>query len=185
MNFGAEAGAALPLRACLLYEKRCWRILAPRWAYQPLSGEGAARNGGRWNPKGVPALYLSESIDTAFAEYQQTLYVRPGTFCAYRLLVAGVVDLCDPTVLVELGVNEETLPCAWREIALIRKDTPPTWTLASKLFAAGASGVRVPSAQFNGGINIVLWRWNDAPERQVEVLDPIGDLPKDQRSWSP
>jgi RES domain-containing protein len=69
----------------LAISQRCWRILAPKWAHDPLSGSGAARFGGRFNPKGIPALYFSESIDTAFAEYQQDLLVRPGTFCAYQL----------------------------------------------------------------------------------------------------
>ena len=36
----------------------------PRWAFLPPSGEGAATAGGRFNPKGVPALYLAATIDT-------------------------------------------------------------------------------------------------------------------------
>jgi hypothetical protein len=33
------------------------------------------------------------------------------------------------------------------------------------------------------GINIVLWRWNDAPDRRVVAHDPLGDLPVDQSAW--
>ena len=33
-----------------------WRAFVPRWAYMPLSGEGAARFGGRWNPVGQPTI---------------------------------------------------------------------------------------------------------------------------------
>jgi RES domain-containing protein len=70
--------------------QRCWRILAPKWAHDPLSGDGAARFGGRFNPKGIPALHVSESIDTAFAEYQQDLLVRPGTFVHTNWMYLGL-----------------------------------------------------------------------------------------------
>jgi RES domain-containing protein len=167
----------------LSLSQRCWRILAPKWAHDPLSGLGAARFGGRFNPKGVPALYLSESIDTAFAEYQQDLLVRPGTFCAYQLDVLGIVDLCNAQVRKAISVDSATLLSPWKEILLVEKRSPPTWELSLRLLNQGFAGVRVPSAQMKEGVNIVLWRWNDDPSRRVEVLDPKGELPHDQKSW--
>jgi RES domain-containing protein len=158
--------------------KQCWRILAPKWAHAPLSGEGAARFGGRFNPRGTPALYLSETIDTAFAEYQQELLIRPGTFCAYQLKVAGIVDLCDPLLCEEIGANRDILLSPWKEILLVQKREPPTWKLSIQLLSQGFAGVRVPSAQRADGINLVLWRWNDDPLRQVAVLDPNHELPR-------
>lgn len=167
----------------VLLQQRCWRILAPKWAYDPLSGEGAARFGGRFNPKGTPALYLSEEIDTAFAEYQQDLLVRPGTFCAYQLDVAGVVDLCNPATRESLNIDEQTLLCPWKEILLVQKRQPPTWDLVLQLLKLGIIGVRVPSVQKQGGVNVVLWHWNDDPARRVTVLDPKRELPNNQNSW--
>lgn len=41
-----------------------FRMLSPRWAFQPLSGAGAARQGGRFNRPGQQALYLSFSTQT-------------------------------------------------------------------------------------------------------------------------
>ncbi|MGB8700318.1 MAG: RES family NAD+ phosphorylase [Thermosynechococcaceae cyanobacterium] len=167
----------------LTVSQRCWRILAPKWAYNPLSGAGAARFGGRFNPKGIPALYLSETIDTAFAEYQQDLLVRPGTFCAYQVDVIGIVDLCNAQVCKAVSVDRETLLSPWKEILLVQQRTPPTWDLSLQLLNQGFAGVRVPSVQREAGVNIVLWRWNDDPSRQVSVLDPQGELPRDQTSW--
>jgi RES domain-containing protein len=48
--------------------------------------------------------------------------------------------------------------------------------------AAGVAGVLVPSACLAGGVNLVLWRWNDSPDRTVIPLDPQRDLPRDQSS---
>ena len=31
-------------------------------------------------------------------------------------------------------------------------------------------------------INLVLWRWNDTAEHRVDLLDPLRDLPGDQKS---
>jgi len=163
--------------------QRCWRILAPKWSHMPLSGEGAALYGGRFNPKGIPALYLSESIDTAFAEYQQDLLVRPGTFCAYQVDIAGLVDLCDPAVIDKIQVDKQTLLGTWKEILLIQKLQPPTWDLAIHLLDLGFAGIRVPSVQYQQGINIVLWRWNIDPSSTVQALDQKGDLPHNQDSW--
>ncbi|TJV36829.1 MAG: hypothetical protein E5Y18_13750, partial [Mesorhizobium sp.] len=36
----------------------CYRAHDPRWAFKPTSGDGASSRGARFNPKGVPALYL-------------------------------------------------------------------------------------------------------------------------------
>ena len=121
----SESGAALPLllkgKGVLTISQRCWRILAPKWAHDPLSGEGASRFGGRFNPKGVSALYLSESIDTAFAEYQQDLLVRPGTFCAYQLDVSGIVDLCNAQVCQAVSVDQASVRNAIRGFYGVRR----------------------------------------------------------------
>ena len=186
-KFPSDSGAALALllkeKGLLAISQRCWRILAPKWAHDPLSGEGASRFGGRFNAKGVPALYLSESIDTAFAEYQQDLQVRPGTCCAYQLDVSKIVDLCNAQVYKAISVDKGSLLSPWKETLLVNKSTPPTWELSSQLMSQGFAGVRVPSAQMKEGVNIVLWRWNDDPSRRVIVLDPRGELPRDQKSW--
>jgi RES domain-containing protein len=85
-------------------EGRFWRMLAPRWAHEPLSGAGAARAGGRWNEPGQVAIYLSDSHATAIAEYQQDL-PRPGTLTAYDVQASETLDLGDPVVQQALGID--------------------------------------------------------------------------------
>ncbi|MDR0808919.1 MAG: RES domain-containing protein, partial [Gemmobacter sp.] len=45
-----------------------WRAHHPRWSWSPLSGEGAALRGGRFNPAGMPALYLALSLEGMLLE---------------------------------------------------------------------------------------------------------------------
>ncbi len=126
---------------------------------------------------------MSGDFVTAIAEYEQDLGIRPGTLCAYQVDLAGIVDLCDPATRRVVRVETTDLGCAWKHLALVLRQRPPTWDLATRLGEDGVAGIRVPSTRVVAGINLVLWRWNDMAERRVEVLDPFQDLPRDQRSW--
>ena len=73
---------------------KVWRIAKSEHAgsvEDMLSGEGAAKYGGRWNPKGVPAVYCSESSSLAALEILANL-VRLSTFPRYRILDLDVPD---------------------------------------------------------------------------------------------
>ena len=156
-------------------------MLAPRWAFEPLSGSGAARAGGRWNAPGQATLYLSSSHSTAIAEYQQDL-PRPGTLTAYDVKGLGILDLLDPAVRHVLGIDEAFLRQPWKHTRDVEKARPQSWDFASAAAAAGWHGVRLPSVQAVGQ-NLVLWRWNDETAPSVQHVDPLGDLPRDQASW--
>jgi RES domain-containing protein len=164
-------------------ERRFWRVLAPRWAHQPLSGAGAARRGGRWNPKGIPAQYLSAELTTAVAEYEQDIGIRPGTFCAYNVKVDRVFDLTSVDVLASLGVEPAERFAPWKTMLLVERREPPGWRIAESLIVLGANGALVPSVRPAGGTNLILWRWNGSSDRVVVALDPQTDLPRDQSSW--
>ena len=69
-----------------------YRAMRPAWAFGPLSGEGAAANGGRWNAKGVPALYLAADPMTALAEYNQDIQFRPVTLAEYHITSGDLTD---------------------------------------------------------------------------------------------
>lgn len=45
-----------------------FRIVQERWAATAMSGEGARRFGGRWNPPGIAAVYLADSRALAALE---------------------------------------------------------------------------------------------------------------------
>ncbi len=50
------------------FEGTAIRLHDPKRASQPLSGQGAAIAGGRFNPRGTPALYLGLNLETALKE---------------------------------------------------------------------------------------------------------------------
>jgi RES domain-containing protein len=164
-----------------------YRAHNPRWAYAPTSGEGAARHGGRFNPRGTPALYVALDPKTAWMEAQQGMpfKAQPMLLIGYRVDCDGVVDLTDPSVLSAGEIADGTLACPWEDMAS-RGLSPPTWELARVLIDAGHQGVLVPSFAPGTGTtdcNLVLWRWSDAPPCKVEVIDDFGRLPKDDVSW--
>lgn len=73
----------------------CYRAHDPRWAISPTSGDGAAIRGARFNPKGVPALYLSTSIEGAIIEASQGFghKIHPLTICSYDGDCDDIADL--------------------------------------------------------------------------------------------
>ena len=76
------------------------------------------------------------------------------------------------------------LACDWRTLTLRKGKVPPTWTLVEQLLASGHHGARVPSVRHKGGINIVLWSWNEKGAPKLQAFDPNKDLPLDPASWS-
>lgn len=130
-----------------------YRAHDPKWAWAPISGEGAAAKGGRFNPVGVPALYLALSVEGMLLEMGHGFGHRfdPLTICAYDVDVADLVDLrteagrkSEKVALAEMG-------CAWAYDRASGK-TPPSWRIAKALIAKGAAGILVPSfARCAGG----------------------------------
>lgn len=164
-----------------------YRAHNPRWSYAPTSGEGAARHGGRFNPRGIPALYTSLDPKTAWMEAQQGMpfKAQPLTLVAYRLSCERVADLTDPRVLAAAGVEAKTLAGPWEALAS-QGLRPPTWDLAEVLIDAGIEGAVIPSFAPGTGavdINPVLWRWSEDGPCRVQVIDDFGRLPKDNASW--
>jgi RES domain-containing protein len=172
----------------LRFAGTCYRAHDPKWAFSPLSGEGAAAKGGRFNPVGTPALYLGLTIEGVFVEMGHGFAHRldPLTVCSYEVDCEDVVDLRMPRARKAAGVRIADMACAWaRERAEGRQ--PQSWSIARRLIGAGAAGILVPSFANGarpGMANLVLWSWGPALPHKVAVHDPSSRLPKDQSSWS-
>jgi RES domain-containing protein len=159
-----------------------WRAFVPRWAYLPLSGEGAARFGGRWNPVGQPAIYAARELSTAWAEYNQGFVQHPALIAQLELTGASLADLTDPATLATFGVDAEIHKCEWRAL-LDEGRTPETHLLRAKLIEAGRDGVIYPSFMSPGGTCVALWRWNGEGGPRLRIVDPDHRLPRNPASW--
>ncbi len=172
------------------FRGRLVRVMAPRWAHDPLGGAGAAKNGGRYNRVDRAALYLSTSLDVAVNEYQQDTRFRPATFVAYAVDVGPVADVTIPVGIQAHGDERDGPFSSWKD-ARDRGDDPVTWRIADRPIEAGFSAALVPSVlpanrpptRATQGVNMVVWRWNTTPDSSVLVLDPMNDLPRDATSW--
>ena len=159
---------------------RTYRAHNPRWAGDPLSGESAARHGGRFNRKGTVALYTSLDPMTAWYEAQQAFVFKPQpmTLVAYDVDCARVADLTRPLILSAIGFAAGDLACAWEDL-WDRSETPPTWLIADHLIGLDAHGALAPSQAPGARQDAAnLMFWDRSSECRVEVIDDFGRLPR-------
>lgn len=159
-----------------------WRAYVPSWAHLPLSGEGAARFGGRWNPVGAPTIYAAREMSTAWAEYNQGFVQHPALIAQLRLDGARLADLSDESVSSALSVDDGIHHCEWRAM-MDGGQTPPTHTLRERLLAEGFDGVVYPSVMSPGGTCVALWRWNADGAPRLDIVDPDRRMPRSRASW--
>ena len=157
------------------------------WSFSPISGEGAAKVGGRFNRPGEPTLYLALDIMTAVNECTQGLTQRlqPLTMCEYDVDCYPVADLRTEADRLALGVALADIGCGWLTFLRASKDAP-SWLVVDRLKAGGYAGLLAPSFAHGAGPtnnNLILWRWGPDLPTRVSVFDPDGRLPKDQSSW--
>jgi RES domain-containing protein len=171
----------------LRFRATCYRAHDPKWSFKPVSGEGAAIHGGRFNSQGMPALYLALSIDTAIKEANRgfAFKINPCVLCCYEVDCDDVADLRTDAGRADHAVDLAELSGAWLSDVLDGKD-PPSWRMARRLVSGGYAGILVPS--FAPGVtsvdqSLVLWNWASSLPHQVNVFDPSGRLPRNQLSW--
>ena len=157
-----------------------YRAHNPQWSWTPLSGEGARRHGGRFNRRGVAALYTSLAPLTAVREAQPLgRPMQPLVLCAYEVDTEPVFDALDETQRLGIGVGESDLACPTWEAEMLVGAVPASHALADRLIAAGYTGMRVQS--FAAGsdatdINLVIWRWGPDRPTRVVLIDEGGRL---------
>ncbi len=159
-----------------------WRAYVPRWAHAPLSGEGARRFGGRWNPVGSPAIYAARELSTAWAEYNQGFVQHPALIIQIELGGASLADLTAADVMSQWKIAPDIHRCNWRD-DLGKGRNPKTYDIRERLLAQGFDGVIYPSTMSPGGSCVVLWRWNEPDAPSLRAIDPEGLLPRNQQSW--
>lgn len=166
----------MPNLFCSLEATVC-RAHDPNWAWDWMSGEGAKRNGGRFNWPGLDALYVSLEVKTAMAEAQQGFArkMQPMTIIYYDLKSETLLDLTNMSVLEALDSTPEMLNDAWGS-KMMSGDTPDQWPLIDACLGQGAAGVIVPSfAPGSGdGKNIVLYDWGPTEKSKAQLV-PIDD----------
>lgn len=115
----------------------CYRAHDPRWAFKPISGEGAAIRGARFNPNGVPTLYLAMTVMTAVKEANQGFAYRidPCVLCSYEVDCDDIVNLSTPADREAAGVDLEDMGCAWMSF-LAEGKRPPSWAVCDRCQSA-------------------------------------------------
>ncbi len=161
------------------FRGKLFRALNPVYAREPLSGQGAALYGGRFNPKGMPALYTSLSVRTAIREANQVGNLQPTTLVSYEADIDNVFDTRDGPVLAAHRMDEATLADpAWRD-RMKKTGEAPTQAFARNLAGKGFNGMLVRSfvkGATEADLNLVLWRWgSDLPSR-LTLIDDEGRL---------
>ena len=173
----AQVGQSEPLA--------CWRVISPAYAGTPLSGMGAARQGGRFNRPGQEALYLSLDEGTALAEYRQdNPWLPPGTICTFFVRGLRVADLGAGFDAERWSPVWSDFAVDWRALWFGRSIEPPTWYMSDDVVAAGWDGIVFPSQARPGGRNLVVYASSSRPASQLSVYDPGGSL-RLLRSGSP
>lgn len=85
-----------------------WRIFRTKYSAASLSGEGARRDGGRWNRPGVPVVYLADSLPLAVLE----LLVRVQHVGVLGGFSTARVEIPDRVVET---IDRTDLPDGWRK----------------------------------------------------------------------
>lgn len=151
-----------------------YRALNPVYARQPLSGRGAQLYGGRFNKKGVAALYMSLSVMTALREANQVGSLQPTTLVSYAADIAPIFDCRDEKALEAQAMDAAGLADpGWRDKMKLSGEAP-TQAFAFRLVAMGYHGLLVRSFAPGAGtddLNLVLWTWSDALPHRLTLID--------------
>lgn len=114
---------------------------------EDLTGEGARINGARWNEKGVPLIYTSESLSLAAWEF--LVHVAP-LFLVPPLMHRSFIV---PDDLKVTGVRTTSLPEGWDALPFQEETVQigSEWARSGKTLL-----LRVPSVMVPGEYNVLI-----------------------------
>ena len=161
------------------YQGKLYRALNPIHAREPLSGRGAELYDGRFNRKGIAALYTSLSIMTALREANQAGSLQPTTLVSYEADIESVFDTRDKAALLSRGMTANDLATlTWRD-EMKKSGEALTQAFARNLHDDGYHGLLVRSFAPGAGaadLNLVLWEWSAVRPAQLTLIDDEGRL---------
>lgn len=142
---------------------RVWRITKPRHLQGAFDGQGAKRDGGRWNHVGVSVVYASESAALATLE----LLVRLQDVRLLKNYVLLHAEVPNDSIL---DLDVRGMPATWRKYphSDVTQDAGDAWLRKAESLALRVPSVVVP------GFNVLL---NPAHPRfgDVVVGEPLTD----------
>ena len=125
---------------------KLWRLSRKAYLSRVLSGQGAARHGGRWTSRGVPVVYAAESLELALLEAIVHLDID--------VMPADYWQICFEVDDALIATGPKRLPKGW--------DAPPPYRpavqkLGDAWVRSGASlGWRVPASVLPERSNVLL-----------------------------
>lgn len=125
---------------------RVYRLIKGKYADDPLDPQGAKLYGGRWNSKGVAAVYASDSI--ALAALEKLVHLHRNDVLNHFVLCE--ITLRDDAIMT---LAEDTLPKDWRD------DPPPSSTMdiGDEWLSRGESlALAVPSTVVPQQFNLII-----------------------------
>ena len=150
----------------------CWRIAKKKYTNSAFDGEGSRRRGGRWTPKGLPAVYTAQT--EALAALEQ--FVQVGDEGRHIRFVCFKIEIPGDVIIKEIDIA--TLPHNW-------KDTPAPDTLkaygAAWLTRGEAPVLKTPSALIPSECNFILNPLHPA-FKKIKISVPE-DFCYDPRMW--
>jgi RES domain-containing protein len=144
-------------------EPSAWRLDKAKWARSSFTGVGASFEGGRWNPAGLPVVYLSRHLPMAALE---KLVHWPSPLGSRVRFVAFAVHFGDASIEV---YPRSRLPADWNKKPL----TDSTQQIGLAWAEESRSAIlRVPSAIIPSEDNFLL---NPAHSdfRKIKIARPV------------
>lgn len=149
----------------------CCRVT--RDIYPPLDTTGARLFGGRFNPVGIPALYLASDPDLALREsthsasWARFTPFAPRRIVCVRVLLSSVVDLLDPNVLRAARLGRAVFEDSWAD----KPEPTPGQLFGEATLLLGIEAIRYPSALDPARHNIVVFPDNLREGSLLEVCE--------------
>ena len=148
-----------------------WRIAKKKYAASAFDGEGSRRKGGRWTPKGYPAVYTAQTESLAALEQ----FVQLGDEGQNIKFFCFKIELPDD-IIEEIDIT--SLPNNWKDIPA--PDTLKAY--GAEWLSQGQSAVlKVPSALISSECNFILNPLH--PDFQRIIISAPEEFCYDPRMW--